>query len=340
MRQQPVSKKLRLRRRAGGESGAALVLLALFMVALLGFAALAIDVGQCQVQKNYIQESADATAMGAVTTWSAGGTVSAVVSIGTTLAGQNGVLASEIISITPGVWNAAAKTFTANQASFGNNAVPAVQVAVQRPVSTVFARMFGFATITVQAQSTAIVASATSAYGILPFFTCATGTATPHPCDTVVLKTKDIGSGNECGASGKFGAISLPGGNSGSAFRDTIHYGYQGTVRIGDVYSVLNGVKVGPTDQGLSARLAGAPPYNCDPANPIIPSQRLAIIAVTDSAGYNGNTVVVKQFWVMALDDPQGGNVTGRYVGTFAGQEINPSAPPVAVGVNAVALVK
>ena len=341
MAHQSVSQSARRGRRAAQhESGVALVLTALALVGLLGFGAFAVDVGNCQTHRNQIQEGVDAAALGTVKNWMVGGTASSVVNMGTTIAAQNGVLASEIVSITPGVWNASSKTFTPNLSIFGNNAVPAVQIMANRSVPTAFARVFGWPTITVSAQSTAIAAAATSAYGVVPFFTCATGTATPQPCSTVTLKSKDLGNGNTCDANGLFGAISLPGGSSGSGFRDTIHYGYQGTVRVGDVYNLVPGVKVGPTDQGLAARLAGAPPYSCDPVNPIIPSQRLAIVIVTDSAGYNGSTVVVRGFWVLALDDPQGGQVTGRYVGSFAGQDIDGHTPPMSAGLNGVRLVQ
>jgi Flp pilus assembly protein TadG len=236
-----------------------------------------------------------------------------------------------------GTWNASSKHFTPDDSTFVTDSVPAVEVISQRAVTTYFAKLFGFPTMTARAQSIAIAARATAGTSLMPWAVCRTG-GPPAPCETVTLKFSDVGDGNPCSNPGNYGALEF-GGPGGSNYRDNIENGYQGIVRIGDVIPTKTGNMVGPTRQGLDARISGAPPYNCDPANPVVPSPRLAIVIVTTPAGSDKHNVVVTDFWVFAMDDPQGGQVTGKYLQVFTGTEIDPSKPPVSGGLAGVALV-
>lgn len=310
--------------------GNALVMTACFLFLLLGFAALSIDMGNVYVHRQHLQEAADAAALGAVQTWAVTSEAAGTVNVGTKIASNNFLRPSEIVSITPGTWNASTRTFTPHVSHFGYNAVPAVRILARREVPTYFAKLLGFPTISTQARAIAIAGRATAATGILPWATCQTGGQTPDPCETVVLKYSSLGGGNPCsGSKSEFGALSL-GGPGAASYRDNIEHGYPGTIRIGDVIPTETGDMVGPTRQGLEARLEGAPPYNCDPANPLVsPHPRLAIVAVTTpAAGTAKGHVVVTDFWVMALDDPAGGQVTVKYLQVFCRQEIDPSRPP------------
>ncbi len=329
-----------------GERGNALVLTAVFLIVLLAFAAFSIDMGNVYVQRHLIQSGADAAALAAVQIWALNDAVADTVQVGTAVATNNAVQAADIISITPGVWNAANKQFTADSShNFHNNAVPAVRVIAQRGVPMYFARVLGIHQMNPRVESIAIAGPATAAFGVMPWFKCAQGNQTPQPCEPLVLKYSDINdfgpNDNPCVGVGNFGSLRFPGGSGGDWYRNNVEYGYQGIVRIGDVIDTETGNKVGPTQQGLEARILGAPLYQCDPNNPtVVPSQRLAIVVVTDNQGYQTSKVVVKQFWVFAMDDPVGGQVTGRFLQTYSGTEIDPSKPPVVVGVNTVALVR
>jgi Flp pilus assembly protein TadG len=320
------------------ERANALVMTVLFMGALFGFAALSIDMGNVYTNRLQMQEGADSAAMGAVQDWALETDATKTVSSGTKIATNNNIQSTEIISITPGVWHASTKTFEANTSNFAVNSIPAVRVIVQRAVVTYFAKLFGFSTITVRVQSIAAAGQATAATSLMPWAVCQPGNQTPNPCASVTLKFSDVGGGDPCANPGNYGAVAL-GGTGANVYRNNIENGYPGIVRIGDVIPTQTGNMVGPTDQGLSARIAGAPPYNCDPADPVVPSQRLAIVIVTTPSLADKQNVVVTAFWVFAMDDPQHGQVTGKYLKVFAGTEIDPSKPPPSGSLAGVALV-
>lgn len=317
------------------ESGNALILTAVFLIALLAFAAFSIDMGNVYVQRHLIQSGADAASLAAVQTWATENDVTVVTRIGTTVATNNAMFPQDIVSITPGVWNASNRKFTADSShNFGNNSVPAVRVIAQRQVPMYFAGIVGIRHMSPRVQSVAIAALATAAAGVMPWAGCVKG-SNPQPCQTVTLK-----NGNDCSGPGNFGTLAL-GGTGAANYENNIEYGYAGIIRIGDVLDTEPGNKVGPTS-ALDARLAGAPPYVCDPQNPYAPSQRLAIVITTnDDLGPGRKAIHVTGFWVVALDDR--GNrseVTGKYVQAYPGTEIDPSRPPTTGALSGVALAQ
>jgi hypothetical protein len=325
------------------ERASTLILVTVFMVALMAFASLSIDVGNVLTQRRYIHEAADAAAIAAVPDWATGSSASQVILVGSAFGQTNSLKQTEILSITPGTWNATSKTFTPNASAFGNNAVPAVQVIAQRNIATPFLRALTLGAQTAMSpkvESIAVAARATAAAGVLPWAACSALGAAPAKCTVITIK-----NGGTCDGSGNFGALNLVlGGGSGggsSTYRNNIANGYQGIVRVGDTYHTEPGNMVGPTRQGLLDRLNGAPTYQCDATSALPNNKRLAIIPITTDLGNGSSPVTILGFWTVALGDPKGGGaVDVTFLEVFNGTEVDPTAPPVVGQLNGTALVR
>ena len=325
------------------EHGGTLVLVAVFMVALMAFASLSIDVGNVLTHRRYIHEATDAAAIAAVPDWATGSSASQVISVGSTFAQTNSLKQTEILSITPGTWNATSSTFSPNVSVFGNNAVPAVQVIAQRSVATPFLRALTLGAQTAMSpkvESIAVVARASAAAGVMPWAACSALGAAPAKCTVITIK-----NGGTCDGSGNFGSLNLVlGGGSGggaSTYKNNIVNGYGGIVRVGEIYQTEPGNMVGPTKSGLQDRVDGLPPYICSATSDPPNNKRLAIIPVTSDLGNGSSPVTILGFWTVALGDPQGGGaVDVTFLEVFNGTEVDPTAPPVIGQLNGIALVK
>ena len=129
------------------ESGQVLVIAALSMTGLLGFMALATDVGVLLRSRRSVQTAADAAATAAALNYLHTGSTSSAIAAGKAAAGTNGV--------TDGTGGAAV-TITIPPAD-GPNAGSALfaEAQVSKPRNTIFMGMFGFHTMTVGARAVA-----------------------------------------------------------------------------------------------------------------------------------------------------------------------------------------
>jgi hypothetical protein len=331
------------------KQGGTLVLVAVFMTALMAFASLSIDLGNVLTQRRYIHEATDAAAIAAVPDWARGFGAQTVVQVGTVFGQTNGLAATEILSITPGSWNASSSVFTPANPVFGTNSVPAVRVVAQRNVNTPFLRVLTLGaqtTMSPKVESIAVVARATSVSRAAPWAVC--DTFTPVRCMQFTLQFKNGGETNACSSSGplqgNFGALDLSkGGNTGREFRDVIAEGYNGVLRVGQTVQTKTGVSAGQVRDGLNTRIAGAPPYDCTATSAPPNNGRLAVIPVVHSLDLNGaKNVPIMKFYVMVIDDysNNGKTVTARFLDTYIGQEVDPSAPPSPGELGGIGLVK
>lgn len=190
----------RILRAIGSERGQGLVLgaLALFLVA--GFAALAIDVGQAMHERRELQKAADAAALAGAgeLPFSAGDALS----IAQEWAEKNGIdVAGELSSVEVTSTHAPNDTIT---------------VQVERDVPYVFARVLGFDSQTIHATATARVGSPAAMAGLRPFGVLESAIdysgSTPLKYDA---KTH---------TNGNFGGLALD-GNGANVYRNTIKYG-------------------------------------------------------------------------------------------------------------------
>jgi Flp pilus assembly protein TadG len=159
------------------ESGAVAIITAILMVVLLGFLALAVDVGHLATVKNELQNAADAAAIAGARALVFGDSLTIqgmtpmpdppycgqAVDWAHTTINQSDARALSITVVQTGVWNWKTNTFTVDQSCGLNSGVNAVHVEVKRDdssnpsVATWFARILGVDTVNAGAKATAAV---------------------------------------------------------------------------------------------------------------------------------------------------------------------------------------
>ena len=224
---------------ARSQRGQTLPIITLFMFAMLGMCALAIDVGSWYQQKRSLQSAADA------------GALAGAAYLPVSWAAANTAAAGEYTK------NASGDTVT-YQASTQFVADDSITVTASRPASSFFAQVFGHGSITVKATAQATVVQ--SGGGALPWGVMK-GTYTPG--STYTIYTNNKGPNN--------GAIRLPAWDSSSAscvdsggsslYRDEL----AGTaaacmLALDQVVKTDTGQNTGPTTQGVSSRCGSLQP--------------------------------------------------------------------------------
>ncbi len=334
------------------QGGGTLVMVVVFMVALFGMAALAIDVGNMYTQRHRIQEAIDSAALASVRSWAAAVASTEVIATAQNFAMMNGAAQADIQTVEPGYWVLATRTFVGPLSSLPAplpaGAAAAVRVTARKTVRMSFAAIVGFREMSPRLEAIAIASLAKSAIRVVPWAMCFDNVP-KIPCTLVTLKwsSVDYSLTNSCrdvmGRS-QHGALSLgqPGADN---YRDNIINGYPGILRVGDCVLTEPGDMNGPTTQGLEARLQGLPPYTCtaNPQSEPPNNKRLAIVPAITSLQLNGRAqVCITGFYVVVLDDIDyaTGAVNGRYLYTYQGTEVDASASPVAGQPSAIGLVK
>ena len=222
--------------------GQILPILALAIVALLGVAALGVDVFHLYWNRDRLQSSVDAAALaGALYTTNlafTGGnpqcaSYSAVAQqAACSYALRNGLLTSEIQSITV------------------NSSVMSVTVASSRTVPALFAKVLGFTQFTVAASATAVLEGLNSASNIIPI---GLDYATPYSYGQS-LTIHQTGCGSGC-----WQGVQLQSATNGSiganAFQQNLQQGCSCTVNIGDKLSSEPGATAGPITSGVTQRI-------------------------------------------------------------------------------------
>jgi len=226
------------------EFGQGLVLGTLAMVAILGFAAMAIDVGIFLHERRDLQNAADAAALaGAAELPESLSEAEAKVH---EWADKNGIDVAggelDLMEITT--------TYVTNDT---------VRVRVTRETPFVFGRVLGLTSETMHATGVSRVGSPTIATNAMPwalresYKEAAEAAGYGQP---VVLMESE-----EDGASGAFGGLCFEAHCGASDYRDAIKYGEE--VTLWEPYEMAPGVMPGPTDQGMDYRL-GNTDENCD----------------------------------------------------------------------------
>jgi Flp pilus assembly protein TadG len=224
------------------EFGQGLVLGTLAMVVILGFAALAIDVGIFLQERRDLQKSADAAALAGVQELP-GAPAEAEAKVHE-WADKNGidVAGGELESVE------VSTTYAENDT---------VTVSVQRDVPFVFARVLGFSSDTMQADATARVGSPSWAGNVMPWALTEASQEGATYGDEVILKY----SADDTAVSGNFSAMALMGATGASDYRQAIIDGVETCV--GCVESTEPGNMTGPTEAGLEDRF-GWTSEDCD----------------------------------------------------------------------------
>jgi hypothetical protein len=240
------------------EQGQALVLFVLALAVLLGFAAMAIDVGMVYQDRRHLQNTADAAALAGVAELPLDPL--AARQKATEWAASNGVPASQI------------KTLEVRTTDTLNDTL---YVEVEKDFSWIFGRVLGKGTDPVSAAAAAQIKSVNGTSNLMPWAllmgdsACLDSTNAPIPGADCSVK---LGAGASS-ITGWFGALDLDGTGGGSAeYEDNIVDG-QATTKycsVGEtdpacesfVVDALSGNKVGGTDHAIEERLLNEP--TCD----------------------------------------------------------------------------
>lgn len=221
-----------------GERGQTLVLMVVFMVVLLGCAALAIDVGNWWLQKSELQNNADASALAGASTLPAGWTTAQA-------AAQSNYAK-----------NGQSSDSVTYQNTTNSVAGDSVTVTATRTVPTWFASVLGIgsATITATAQATVESIAQANGPGIMPWGVLQN---TYTPGQNYAIYTTNVSNANN-------GAINIPYNSNSSCpvpsgssvYRNLISGSLTPcAVSLNETVTTDPGNNSGPTSQGLTSRI-------------------------------------------------------------------------------------
>lgn len=271
-----------MRQRTGflkDEKGVSLAFVAMSMVVLLGFAALAIDVGMLYTAKGQAQNAADSGALA--------GAGNLLVSPNDDVDAKNvavqyantHTIVNDPVAITPSNVDVTLTTGTCPAVPIANG--PCVTVTVGHTVPTFFARILGFDTVYIEADATAIVGPANQTACLKPWIipdayddlvnpvgefnpgdyyaqgVTSYGTNYRGPSQDWGLQlTLKVGNPQTGPAPGQFYPIDLPiedgPDTGGDRYRENIHTCNALPVQVGDLVWTETGNMIGPTRQGVN----------------------------------------------------------------------------------------
>ena len=332
------------------ESGYILVTVAILLIVLMGFTALAVDVGMLYTSRTQSQAAADAAALAGAFTFVLNPDTSdqpaRAVLDAKKIATQNKTLGTTITDAEVNV------TVEVPQKR--------VTVAIQRNEPTFFAKVLNSNSVNVRVTAVAEAAqNATKASCVKPWFIPNTLFSSKKPCEACASTPPEImasGGAVTAWAAGKFGqemTVKPKPGNGGGAITSGEYYAIQITgsgadpyrdaistclpveFSCFDSYSVEPGAKVGPTRQGVEDLVGIPPAYEYvalneyrrildgtihDTAPSLVLAPIVDLCAVTGFCPANdfphgsGTTLTVKGFALVFVDGMNGSDVRAHMV--------------------------
>jgi Flp pilus assembly protein TadG len=247
-----------------GQRGAAMILVVVGMVAILGVAGLALDSGHAMLNKTRLQNTVDAAALAAAKT------LDQTADVALAQAAANGMFAANAgnagnrelgESYGRGDINVTVE-FSSTLSPFAPGSVPAAYVRVRAQGFSMPAWFSAVAGVTEKRVAASAVAGPSptinQACNIMPMMVCGDASAgAPYwgytPGQPEVLKSStsngswDVGPGN-------FQLIRLGGGQGGAVVREAMAGGYDGCMTTGDDIETEPGNTIGPVVQGFNTR--------------------------------------------------------------------------------------
>lgn len=273
-----------------GQQGSVAVITALMLTVLMGFAALALDIGNLYLNKTQAANMADAAALAGARDLTAGS--GQAIATANLYAGKNG------------------KTGDNVQATV-NSDNTVITVTVTRNVPFFFAQVFSLLASDVSATSRAANKVVTGVLGAVPF-----SVEKQNFIFNTLYVLKD---GGGSGSDGNYGALAL-GGQGANVYNYNISNGYDGKLTVGQWVDTAPGNMSGPTTDGVLYRISLDPYATFDTVKPDSP--RIIIIPIIDNLDVNGQAEVqIVGFGAFFLEGVGGsGNdnyVTGRFIRTY-----------------------
>lgn len=271
-------------RLARDEKGSTVILFAVSLAFILGFLTLSVDAGRTYIAKQQLQIAADAAALAGAKYLPQDPTEAQQVAVQT--AEANGLQASQILTQVAGP--------TGNQ----------LDVTTNETLPLIFGPFVGISQANVSAQAGAATGVLQSMTGLVPL------SISDTPMTYGQTYTLKVGDGS--GTNGDFGAVWFGDGHPGaSTYESDLQEGTNIEISVGDTISTEPGNMVGPTDQGLSARLegdsSGTPVNNSS-------SPRLIYVPIVSQPGCGRSDVTVVGFAAFWLESVNGGQVTGEFL--------------------------
>lgn len=295
---------MRLKKMMTEESGNITVLVAFAIVALIGMAAVAVDVGVISYSKARLTRAVDAAV----------------------LAGVQELPLSLAQAVTQAEYYAARNGVESSEAGFSvSSDKKTITGTAQSTVELFFARVLGFDKKQLNVSATARISPMSGCYGVVPF-----GVADNNYTFGDVQVLKYGATFDNPLPPGQYAPIEL-GGNGASTYTYNISHGYNGLIKVGDVIPVETGNMVGPTRQGIQDRVNGchhSPPCTINGYHE--GCSRILIVPLGHNSpepGSNGKFTVTGFAAFLITDAPNNGNK-----GEVAGAFIRYVAPGVSTG--------
>jgi Flp pilus assembly protein TadG len=271
--------------------GQVLVMLTILIPVLLGVVAMGVDITVFYWTWSRMQSAADSSVLAGAA--SLPDSPSLAIAAATAYAKSNGMTSSEIT--TPVV--------TANDLS--------ISITLTRAVPYYFGRVLGLVDSPVITKATANLLNTGSAAGALPIGLSIQTTYSFG--QSITLHQGGVGPGNWDGL-----ALGCTGGACYSA---NLANGYAGTITVGDALTSEPGVKTGPTDSGVNARVSAG--QAADPGGTwtdhSLTDPRVGIVPVVDWTGCNGRcSVPVKGFAAVWINGASGADISAVFIGALA----------------------
>ncbi|VBB06614.1 Hypothetical protein LUCI_1850 [Lucifera butyrica] len=276
--------------RRKNQQGMIAVLTALVLTALLGVAALVVDVGVLYINKVQLANLADAAALAGAQDLPDNP--------------QQAVASASSYAATNGQNNDSVNVSVSN-----NNTVLSVQAT--RAVDLYFARIFAISRSDVQARATARISPLSSFSGVVPF-----GVVQQEFQYGAVYSLK-LGAGT--GYNGNFAALAL-GGTGAANYLNNIEYGYQGRLQVVDwvplEVETETGNMSGPTMQGVDYRVGLDPAATWQTVQKGSP--RIVVVPVINSLDGDGqHDVQIVGFAAFFLEGCGGAGIDNYVTGEF-----------------------
>lgn len=264
------------------EKGATIVVVALCITVMIGFAALVIDVSNLYLNKTRLVNLADAAALAGAQDLP--GDPQAAADSAYSYAARNG-MASDVVRVSID----------------SSNTV--LTVNASRIVPFFFAAIFDMTSGNVSARAVAAIRPIGGVSGVVPFGVVRQNFiyGTPY-----ILK-----EGGGSGYNGNFAALAL-GGNGSPIYQTNIKQGYQRQLKIGDWVSTETGNMSGPTSEGVEYRMALDPNAAFETVEES--SGRILIIPIIDSLEVNGRSDVLIVGFAAFFLQGVGGRGSDNYV--------------------------
>lgn len=271
------------------DEGNVLILVALMVVVIFGFAATATDVGALYIEKQRGQAASDAGALAGADALLAG--TQSAANIGYQYANQNAPQ-----------WNYTATADTSQMT---------VRVTGQREISLWFARIFGINTATEHVGSQAVVGTLSGGVGMVPI-------AVPNQT-FVYGQSYALSSGAGNGQSGNYGFLDFS-GNGANGVEYDIEHGYDFPLNVGELVSTKPGVMAGPVENAINYRMSeAANDSECASFATVPPNcPRVIYLPVVDSLDVSGKKdVTILGFAAFYLDGLSGNGGHQQIMGRF-----------------------